>query len=211
MQRDTALATLALAPHHPHSKRNYGCFRCYHPLPQGASPGPPAAAWRRAGPDAQRPDPIGANRAPKHARKKALSAPIAPGNARLRSRATPRRGNERHHSTRADLFSRFRVHRLSSAARPPASSAARPSRCVVASASLPLCTRHERPAFRIVRSPASSTLTVLPAHLHAQAAAVNTTTEAAVKVAINGFGRIGTSPSRHRPGRSTTHRSCVSA
>jgi hypothetical protein len=41
-------------------------------------------------------------------------------------------------STRADLLSRSRVHRLSSAARPPASSAARPSRCVIiATAFLP--------------------------------------------------------------------------
>ena len=135
----TVLSSLSHSHHTTfHTKRNNGCFRCYHPLPQGASPRPRAAARRRAGPGAPRPVPIGAIALRNTRRKKALSAPIAPGNARMRPRATPRRGNERRRSTRADLLSRSRVHRLSSAARPPASSAARPSRCVIiASAFLP--------------------------------------------------------------------------
>ena len=135
----TTLSSLSHSHHTTfHTKRNNGCFRCYHPLPQGASPRPRTAARRRAGPGAPRPVPIGAIALRNTLRKKALSAPIAPGNARVRPRATPRLGNEHRCSTRADLLSRSRVHRLSSAARPPASSAARPSRCVIiATAFLP--------------------------------------------------------------------------
>jgi hypothetical protein len=138
LHRDDALVTLALAPHHlPHKKEQW-LLSLLPPPPSrcvSETPGGRAASRRSrraaAGSDWR-------NRAPKHARKKALSAPIAPGNARVRPRATPRLGNEHRRSTRADLLSRSRVHRLSSAARPPASSAARPSRCVIiATAFLP--------------------------------------------------------------------------
>ena len=180
-----------------HTKRNNGCFRRYHPLSRCVSENLGGrVASRRPGRAAAGPD--WRNRAPKHTRKKPYPLRSRPG--------TRARGRERRHDAETNVTARRAltfcpvdaITRLSSAARPPASSAARPSRCVVASAFLPLySTRATR--VRIVRSPASSTLTVLPAHLHAQAAAVNTTTEAAVKVAINGFGRIGTSPSHHRP------------
>ena len=43
----------------------------------------------------------------------------------------------------------------------------------------------------------ATTLTALSRFVLRQAAAVNTTTEAKVKVAINGFGRIGELPSHH--------------
>ena len=100
-----------------------------------------------------------------------------------------------------------RASRLSSAARPPVSSAARLSRYAPCDAqrenycgTLPgsaetVALREGRRSSR--REGIDRSLTLSSPSTH-QAAAVNTTTEAKIKVAINGFGRIGTSRARSR-------------
>ena len=81
-----------------HTKRNNGCFRRYHPLPQGASPRTWAAAWRRAGPDAPRPVPIGAIALRNTREKKPYPLRSRPG--------TRARGRERRHDAETNVTAR---------------------------------------------------------------------------------------------------------
>ena len=174
-----------------------GCFRRYHPYPQGTRPD--RRRERRAARDAPSrvADPENRSRNRVSEKKKPYPLPIGPGDApgaSPRAVSTPPIGRYRLSLTFAAPFSSLRSR---SAARPPVSSAARPSRCVRIPRQPPRSRYRNRLSIAPPRAPGLTRRP--PSPLLRQAAAVNTVTEAKVKVAINGFGRIGASPVPRQP------------
>ena len=107
---------------HTHHKQD-GCFRCYHPLPEGASARGTPARSRRAL------DARFRTRLPRDAREKKPYPRCVVVDHRSASRVWRAHDDDATHVTDPAPSLRFpRVFRLSSAARPPVSSAARLSR-----------------------------------------------------------------------------------
>ena len=181
-----------------HSPYQDGCFRCYHPFPQGARPERYPRASTERPPRALRPrsdryiGQIASVPEKKSPIRTPEGAPDARGDARRLARPRPNaRLNIPSHVFSSQVAFRGQTAELKRGkvvkVRIPASAAA---------TSRVNSRQHGRASSPPPTRPSTRNADLPPLHSLLQAAAVNTTTEAKVKVAINGFGRIGASRSR---------------